>query len=329
MVAILASFLAVLDSHADGGAMTETFDVVVIGGGAAGLSGATMLGRSRRSVLVVDAGKPRNAPAAGVHGFLSRDGLDPSELLAIGRKEVESYGGRILDGTAVTARRTGTGFEVELAGGQLVAARTLLVTTGLTDELPDVEGLRGRWGHDVLHCPYCHGWEVRDQPVGVLGSNEMAVHQALMFRQLTADVILFQHTAPALTDEQAADLAARGIRVVPGAVAAVEVTDDRLTGVRLADGTVVPRSALVVAPRFVANSAVLADLGLRPVPHPLGAHIGESIPADPTGKTEIPGVWAAGNVTNPMGQVMASAAAGAMAGAGINGELVMAEAAAR
>jgi thioredoxin reductase len=306
--------------------MTQTTDVVVIGGGAAGLSAAVMLGRSRRCVLVIDAGNPRNAPAEGVHGFLSRDGASPSDLLATGRKEVEHYGGRILDGTAVTARRTDAGFEVEVSDGQRVTARRLLVTTGLTDELPAVDGLRERWGRDVLHCPYCHGWEVRDQAVGVLASNEMAVHQALMFRQLTDDVILFQHTAGPLTEDEAADLAARGIRVIPGPVTAVEVTDDHLSGVRLGDGTVIARSALVVAPRFVANSAVLADLGLTPVPHPMGAHVGESIPADPTGKTDVPGVWAAGNVTNPMAQVMAAAAAGALAGAGINGELVQEDA---
>jgi thioredoxin reductase len=160
-----------------------TYDVVVIGGGAAGLSGALTLARARRSVLVVDAGSPRNAPAEGVHGFLTRDGITPAELVAIGRQEVARYGAEVVVGEAVAARREGDGFEVTLGDGTSVGARRLLVTTGLVDELPDVAGVRERWGKDVVHCPYCHGWEVRDQAIGVLGTSARAAHQALLFRQ--------------------------------------------------------------------------------------------------------------------------------------------------
>jgi thioredoxin reductase/2-polyprenyl-3-methyl-5-hydroxy-6-metoxy-1,4-benzoquinol methylase len=269
----------------------------------------------------VDAGSPRNAPAEGVHGFVSRDGMNPLELVKIGRAEVEHYGGIVRRATAVAARRTDDGFEVELDDGPPVMARRLLVATGLTDELPDVAGVRERWGRDVLHCPYCHGWEVRDQPIGVLATNrDWGVHQALLLRQLAQDVAFFQHTAPALTEEQSAELDAWGIRVVTGPVESLEVTGDRLTGLRLADGTVVARSAVAVAPRLVANSGVLADLGLRPTPHPMG--IGEFIEADPKGQTAVPGVWAAGNVTDLMAQVVSAAAAGATAGAAINADLV-------
>src|SRR5207245_37987 len=226
------------------------YDVVVIGGGAAGLSGALTLARSRRSVLVIDAGEPPNAPAAGVHGFLTRNGMNPQALLEVGRAEVRSYGGHVVDGQVTSASRDGHDFTVSLADGQVVSARRLLVTTGLIDELPDVAGLRERWGRDVLHCPYCHGWEVRDQALGVLGSGPRAVHQALLFRQLTSDLVLFTHTAPQLSDEQAEQLAAREIRVVTGLVDSLEIVDDRLTGVRLRDGTRVARQALAVMPRF-------------------------------------------------------------------------------
>ena len=208
-------------------------DVVVIGGGAAGLSGALMLARARRSVVVIDAGAPRNAPADGVHGLLGREGTPPGELLARGRAEVRQYGGKVVDGAVATAVRDGDGFVVTLADGRSVRARRLLVTTGLVDELPDVPGLRERWGRDVLHCPYCHGWEVRDQAVGVLASGPMSVHQALLFRQWTGDVTYFSHTMPAPTPEQAEQFAARGITVVDGEVAAVETVDDRLAGVRM------------------------------------------------------------------------------------------------
>lgn len=298
----------------------QTFDVAVIGGGAAGLSAALVLGRARRSVIVVDAGSPRNAPADGVHGFLSRDGISPAELIETGQKEVDRYGGLVVRGEAVAARRTAEGFVVTLDDGRLLTARRLLVTTGLVDELPDISGVRERWGRDVLHCPYCHGWEFRDQPIGILGSDSWAVHKALLFRQWTPDVVLFAHTAPALTDEQAEQLAARGIRVVPGIVDSVEVVDDRLTGVRLRDGAVVARRALVVSPRFVARSQLLAGLGLHPTAHPLG--VGEYVAADATGLTEVPGVWVAGNVTDLMAQVVMAAAGGVSAAAAVNADLI-------
>ncbi|MGP4022548.1 methyltransferase domain-containing protein [Actinomadura sp. 3N407] len=301
--------------------MTEKFDVAVLGGGAAGLSGAVVLSRARRSVVVVDAGSPRNAPAEAVHGFLSRDGISPLELLEIGRAEVKRYGGLVLPATAGAARSTDGGFEVSLDDGRSITARRLLVTTGLTDELPDVPGVAERWGRDVVHCPHCHGWESRDQPVGVLATHtEWAVRQALMLRQLTPEVTFFQHTAPALTERQVAQLTAWGIGVVTGPVGSLEVADDRITGLRLADGTTVACSVVVAPPRLVANSGVLTGLGLEPTPHPMG--IGESIAADPTGLTDVPGVWVAGNVTDVMAQMMSSAASGAAAAAAINADLV-------
>ncbi|MBM0274317.1 SAM-dependent methyltransferase [Micromonospora tarensis] len=301
--------------------MMQTFDVAVLGGGPAGLSGAVSLARSRRSVVVVDAGSPRNAPSAAVHGFLSRDGIAPLELAEIGRTEVKRYGGLVLPAKVVAARADGNRFVVSLDDGESITARRLLVTTGVTDELPEVPGIAERWGRDVVHCPHCHGWELRDQPVGVLATHtEWAVRQALMFRQLTSEVTFFQHTAPALSEQQAAQLSAWGIAVVSGPVDAVQVADDRIAGLRLADGTTVACSVVVVAPRLVANSGVLADLGLEPTAHPMG--VGEFIAADPTGKTSTPGVWVAGNVTDIMAQVTASASGGAAAAAAIHGDLI-------
>ena len=304
---------------------TQTFDVAVIGGGAAGLSAAVVLGRARRSVIVIDAGAPRNAPADGVHSFLTRDGMPPALLIEAGQREVDRYGGVRLSAQARSARRSDHGFEVTLGDGTTIAARRLLVASGLTDELPDVPGVRERWGRDVVHCPYCHGWEVRDQAIGILGSGPMAVHQALLFRQWTEDLVLFLHTAPPLTAEQEEQLAARGVLVITGAVERLKVDGGRLTGVRLRDGTVVARQAVVVGPRMTARSPVLESLGLRPVPHPLGADAGESYPADATGLTEIPGVWVAGNVTDLQAQVITSAAQGVMAAAAINAALIAEE----
>ena len=302
--------------------LANRYDVVVIGGGAAGLNGALMLARSRRSVVVIDSGAPRNAPADGVHGLLGHDGVPPATLLERGRAEVRQYGGQIVRGEVVGASSVDGDFAVTLADGRAVSARRLVVTTGLVDELPDIAGLPERWGRDVLHCPYCHGWEVRDMPIGVLANSPKSVHQAMLFRQLTDDVTYFAHTMPP-TDEEREELAARNIRLVHGTVTALEISDDRLTGVRLTDDSVIARDVLAVAPHMVGRAGFLGDLGLRAVPHPSG--MGEHIPVDVAGHTELAGVWAAGNVTDLSAQVGASAAAGALAGAQINADLVAEE----
>ena len=314
---VVVEVVVVTDQLRDG------YEVVVVGGGAAGLNGALMLARARRSVVVIDAGAPRNAPAAGVHGLLGRDGIRPAELLARGRAEVRRYGGHLVPGEVGAMAREDNGFAVTLADGRTVRTRRPLVATGLVDELPDVPGLRARWGRDVVHCPYCHGWEVRDQAIGVLASGPLAVHQALLFRQLSADVTFFSHTMPPPTEEEAEQLAARGISLVDGEVASLEVVEDRLVGVRLSDGTVVSREVLAVSPRMAARAGFLAALGLRPAEHPRG--LGEYIPCDATGRTDVPGVWVAGNVTDLSVQVGAAAAAGAAVAAQINADLVAEE----
>jgi thioredoxin reductase len=301
------------------------YDVVVVGGGAAGLSAATVLARACRSVVVIDAGHPRNEPAGGVHGFLSRDGMPPGDLLAVGRQELERYGGRVVPGNAVAARQRGTGFEVALETGAVIGARRLLVTSGLTDELPDVPGVRERWGNDVVHCPYCHGWEIRGQAIGVLASGPVAVHQALMFRQWTDDLTLFLHTTDAPSPDQAEQLAARGIEVVAGVVERLEITDGRLHGVRLRDGRVIAREAIVVGPRMVAASPVLDSLGLKPVAHPMGSEVAEVYAADPSGATAVKGVWVAGNVYDIAAQVISAAAQGMFAAAAVNADLTSEE----
>jgi thioredoxin reductase (NADPH) len=315
------------------------YDVVVVGGGPAGLSAAVALTRSRRTVLVVDSGDPRNAPAAQVHNYLGREGTPPGELLAAGRAELAGYGGEMVTGTVTAAgrldddRRDGARFRVLLADREPLAtssaltrsvlARRLLVTTGLADELPDVPGVAERWGRDVLHCPYCHGWEVRDQVIAVLATGPGAVHQALLFRQLSEHVTMLLNTAPEPGEDVREQLDARGIAVLEGEVAALEVTGDRLTGVRLRSGQVVPCQAVVVQPRFTARAAVLSSLGLEAADMEMGGQVvGSYVPAGPAGDTAVPGVWVAGNVADLKAQVISSAAAGLSAAAAINTELV-------
>lgn len=299
---------------------TTRYDVVIVGGGAAGLSAATTLGRALRSVLVIDSGTPRNGPAAGIHGYISRDGMNPRELLTIGRSEVLSYGGTVVDGDAVSARRTPDGFEVILGDARRFAGRRLLVTTGLTDELPPIDGLREQWGKGVVHCPYCHGWEIRGQRIGVLGTGPLSVHQALLFRQWTGDITLFLNDTVEPTDEEWDKLAARSVRVVDGAVASVDAVEGVLTGLTLRQGSSFDVQALAVGTRMEARSALLESLGLSPQVHPSGA--GRYIEADAMGATAVRGVYAGGNASNLMAQVITAAAEGAMAGARINADLI-------
>lgn len=303
-------------------------DVLVVGGGAAGLAAAVALGRARRSVLVLDAGNPRNAPAAGVHNFLTRDGLDPRELQRLGAEEVVRFGGEVLTARAVGARREEDGFTVDTDRGTFTARR-LVVATGLTDRLPQIPGLAARWGRDVIHCPYCHGYEVADRAVGVVGTTPLSGHGAWLFRQWTADLVYFTHTGPALGAERREELLARGVRIVDGEIVEVLTTDDAVHGVRLADGTVVERQALVVAAPVQVSSPVLDALGLAKEPVVFGdVEMGDRYPSGPGGATSIPGLHLAGNVTDPQAQVVTAAGAGLMAGAAVNADLIGVETAA-
>ncbi|MEU1460924.1 NAD(P)/FAD-dependent oxidoreductase [Streptomyces sp. NPDC005727] len=308
--------------------MTESYEVVVVGGGAAGLSAALVLGRARRRTLVVDAGEPRNAPSAHMQGYLSRDGMSPAEFLATGREEIARYGVELVRDRVVDATRDGD-FTVTLAGGGSVRARHLVVATGLQDELPPVPGLAERFGRDVVHCPYCHGWEVRDLATGVLASSPLSVHQALMVTQWSKDVRLFLHQVreAELTDVDRRRLATAGVEVVPGEVAEVLVEGDRLTGVRLTgdgpsgEGTVHAREVLYVAPRAVPRGELFVRLGAELQETPFGSY-----PViDERGLTSVPGLWAAGNASGFAEQVVNAASRGYRAGAAINGELLFAD----
>lgn len=289
----------------------EPYDVVVIGGGAAGLGAALVLGRARRRVAVVDGGQPRNAPAAHMQGFLSRDGMSPADLLAVGRAEAAAYGVELVSGNVVSIEPA---FSVGLADGKPLQTRRLLIATGATDELPAIPGLRERWAKDFLHCPYCHGWEVRDQPLGILGTSTASVEHAQLIRQWTNDLIFFSHTY-ALTEAEREQLGARGIRVVAGEVRGLVVEDDRLRGVVVGDRTV-ERTALffrpVMRPRLDGLLEHLDcetdDLGF--------------VRVDDAGRTSATGVWAAGNVANPRAQVITAAGEGSAAAISINADLV-------
>ncbi len=288
-------------------------DVVVIGGSAAGLAAALQLGRQRRSVIVVDAGEPRNAPAAVMHSFLGRDGTPPSELTDIGREEVRSYGGEVLDGRVVEVARHGEGFRAELVGGHAVVARRVLVATGLVDVLPDIEGVAAHWGRGVIHCPFCHGYEVRDRRIVQIVTHPMALHQAALFRQLTDALTVVVHDDEGVDPDGLDALESAGVAVRRERVSSlVAQSDGAGLGVEFESGAVLEADAVVVGPRFDVVMAPFTPLGLGRASHPTG--LGETIEVDETGATSVPGVWAAGNVTDPSQQVLQAAADGSRVG---------------
>ena len=290
--------------------MHDAYEVVVVGGGTAGLSGALTLARARRSVLVVDAGAPRNAPAAGVHGFLTRDGIAPREVVALGRAEVERYGGEVADGRVTATARDGDAFVLTLDDGRVVRATAVLIATGLADELPDIPGLRERWGHDVIHCPYCHGWEIQDRAIGVVATSAFAIHQALLFSQWSKDITLFANDA----------LGGAGVPswlpVIQGKVMALD--DDALV---LEGGTRHPVGAVVVLPRMTARADGLDGLGITTSDvNGLGTRIDTT---DNGLATTIPLVYVAGNAGDLAAGVVTAADQGGRAAALLNYDLIV------
>lgn len=304
-------------SDTDAPAFVRHCDVAVIGGSAAGLAAALQLGRQRRSVIVVDSGEPRNAPAAHMHSFLGRDGTDPAELLAGGRAEVRSYGGEVLSGRALEVRRDGERFVVELATGDSLIARRIVVATGLVDELPEVDGLAAHWGGAVIHCPFCHGYEVRDQRLVQLVTHPMGLHVVPLLRQLTAEMTVLVADDVEVPEAEIATLTAGGVDVRVASTAKRVLTGDngRLTGVELDDGAQIDADAMLVGPRFRPRVEPLAALGLRPAQHATG--LGEVIEVDAMGATAVDGVFAAGRITDPSQQVLPAAAHGSRVGGAV------------
>lgn len=292
-----------------------------------------MLGRTRRRVLVLDGGAPRNRFAPHMHGVLGRDHTSPLDLLAQGRAELARYGVEVREEIAVSARRDGDTIMVRVtspdvpdpdAGGEELSARRLLVATGLRDDLPDIDGIGQFWGNGVASCPYCDGWEARDTRIGVIAGNAGGSHQAQLLRQLSDQVVFLTNGAPLLDSTGTLELTARGIEVEGRPVRRVRAEAGRIIGIDLDDGAggTVPRGldAIFVAPTPAPQDELLRELGARTAPHERFG--GDWVAIDPTGLTSVPGVWAAGNVVNPMANVPLAMAAGVTAATAIDHSLI-------
>lgn len=288
------------------------YDVVIVGGGAAGLSAALLLGRARRRVAVVDAGEPRNVRAEHIHGYLTRDGVPPLKFLELAREEVQGYGVELID---ATVEKVFPDRRVCLDDGRTLTGRQIILALGLRDVLPDIEGADSRWGKDFFQCPYCHGWEFQDQTLAVLGTGESSVQQALLVRQFSSDVTLFTHEMGVLEGEACASLAACGVKIVQGRVLALVAGPDCLTGVRLEGGELHRCDALFYEPGATVEASIVQVLD---------CHTSENgcVSTDELGRTGVEGVWAVGNAADPAAQVIVAAGDAYRLAVAVNAELI-------
>lgn len=302
----------------------DRFDVIVVGGSFAGMTAAMQLARARRRVLVVDAGRPRNRFAAASHGFLGQDGRAPAEIMATARAEVLRYPtAAFLADEAVHARAADDGFALDLASGSTLYAQRLVLATGIADELPDIPGLRERWGVTVLHCPYCHGYEVADRRFGVLATGERSAHQAQLVTDWSPDVTLFTNGFPFDADQRAA-LAARGVRIEERRVVELIGDSPELSAVRLEDGEMIEIGAMFIGPKTRMASPLAGQLGCGIEDGPFGP----MIRTDERKETTVPGVFAAGDVVRFFANATLAAADGVIAGGAAHQSLVFAPVAA-
>ncbi|WP_311258904.1 NAD(P)/FAD-dependent oxidoreductase [Microbacterium sp. WCS2018Hpa-9] len=302
----------------------DRWDVIIIGGGAAGLSAALILARARRRVLVLDGGQPRNRFAPHMHGVLSRDGYSPIDLVNDGYHEVRAADGVIRNTRVVETRAVDDGFDVVTDSGAVESARRLIVATGARDVLPDIPGLVEQWGRGVVACPYCDGYEATGRAIGVLLGSAGGVHKAHMILPYSPNLTVFTALAGPLSADDRRLLEHRGVRLEDRAVSRVVVDGDTLTGLALEDDTVVPLDVVFAEPALVPLDDPLRQLGAQRVDSPMG----QWAEVDAFGRTSVAGVWAVGNAANPGALVPIAMGSGATAALTVNGELIAEEVAA-
>jgi len=293
----------------------KKYDVIIVGGSYAGLSAAMSLGRSLRDVLVIDSGKPCNAPTPHSHNFLTQDGKKPSDISSIAREQVALY--KTVDfhkDVAVKAIKTNDGFDIILQSGKSVFSRKLVFATGITDQLPEIPGFRECWGKSVVHCPYCHGYEYRERKTAILGNGEVAMHYALLVGNLTKELTILTNGRKDFSDDQLAKLRQHHIAIAESEIKAIEHNGGQVPTAVFKDGTKNSFDAIYFRPPFRQHCEI---------PEALGCELTEQgyLKADQSQKTTIDGVFACGDNSSAMRSVANAVAAGNFAGAVINREL--------
>lgn len=298
--------------------MQEHYDVAIVGGSFAGLSATMQLARARRRVLLIDAGLPRNRFAAHAHGFLGQDGVSPAEIAATAMKQLLAYPTVTwVKGEARRASGEQGAFQIELADGSRSTAARLILATGIKDQLPAIPGLAERWGVSVLHCPYCHGYEVGGRRLGVLATHAHSIHQAMLIPDWGPTTWFTQGVVEPGAIE-AAHLQARGVSIERTPVAEVLGEAPGIEALRLVDGRIIPVDALFVGPRteLTSDLAVQLDCAIDEGP------IGPVIRVNDWKETSVPGVYAAGDMSSAMTNATFASASGVMAGVAAHRSLI-------
>jgi thioredoxin reductase len=312
----MANQLGSLSSRLQARVMDDLWDCVIVGGGAAGLSAGLVLGRARRRTLLVDAGNQSNLPAHGIGGLLGHDGRPPAELYAMGRRELAAYPSvEVRPGEVVSVERADRGFVLEVADGRRELARKIVLATGMEYRPPSLPGLAELWGGSVFHCPFCHGWEVQDQPLAVVARGQLAVHKALLLRNWSDDVVLLTDGPAELDAGDRTRLAVAGVEVDECPVAELAARDGELEAVVFTDGSRLARRGLLVAGTLYQRSRLAEQLGTALAEPTPVAH--DSLDVDAQWRTTVPGVFAAGDVSAQMPQVAGALAAGSQAAAAV------------
>ncbi|MDN3585166.1 NAD(P)/FAD-dependent oxidoreductase [Pedobacter aquatilis] len=296
--------------------MNMIYDVIIIGGSYAGLSAALALGRAKRNVLIIDSNKPCNKQTPHSHNFLTHDGDKPSEISAIAKAEVLTYPTvKFIDGEAISAKEFNNRFEVTLADESIFTSRKILLATGLMDVLPEIPGFKECWAISVIHCPYCHGYEVKDEKVGILLNGDMAFDMSKMIHHWNNDVTLLTNGLSQLTEEQSSLLKSKSIKIIETKLSAIQHQDGYLNNIVFQNGEKLNLAALYAKPKMVQHSDIYAKLNCEINQNGL-------LVVDAFQKTTNYGVYAAGDCTTMFRSLAAATAAGSMAGAMINKDLI-------
>lgn len=291
------------------------FDVIIIGGSYSGLSAAMALGRSLRKVLVIDAGQPCNRFTPHSHNFITHDGRAPEEIAALAREQVQKYESiTFYDDLAIAGKKVAGGFEIEVKGGTTFQSKKLIFATGLKDIMPEIPGFKECWGKSIIHCPYCHGYEVRDQKTGILGNGEIGFHYAQLISNWTSELVLITNGKLTLTADQTQKLNQHRIEIIAKKIDRLEHTNGKVSQVLFKDQSSIPLQAIYTRPDFEQHSDI---------PEKLGCEINEMglIKTDQLNKTSVEGVFACGDNSN-MRSVSVAVSSGSVAGAAVNNELI-------
>lgn len=295
------------------------FDVIIIGGSYSGLAAGMALGRALRQVLVIDSGKPCNQQTPHSHNFLTQDGKTPKEIATLARQQVEQYDTvKFLNGLATTGVKNKNGFEIKTASGETFHAKKLIFATGIRDIMPNIDGYEACWGISVLHCPYCHGYEVRNEKTGILGNGEYGFEFSGLISNWTKDLTLYTNGKSTLTSEQAVKLAKHNISIVETEIETLEHTEGYIQNILFKDGTKSPVKAIYSRNPFEQHCSI---------PEKLGCELTEDgyIKIDPMQKTTVPGIFACGDNTTRMRTVANAVSMGTTAGAMVNKEIALEE----